>query len=534
MEVVEEINNELENGEETIEVYEQTQINKNENENENQKDEEISRNENKNEKNDNYPQYIIQHTEQMSEIALKIDEKQNIEEISDEDKTKEYNNQIVQVNSFNILDIKPIGDEKKELKIIKIFNKKNKTINDNNNNNNKNKNNNSSKIIQKYKTNINKNEYLSQKPQILTASVSTPNISKIEFKKSNNQLKQENNNINENSEVEIKNTNKSNYQFRSSFYSKKNQQQPLSPPLSKRENHNHNNININRIIKPTISKSIYNSKQNQIPSPSSLNLSYPRTSNSNTMNSNSSNINININKNNNHYDNSLHNDNCFIKQEKRIIQTPKGDTNTIIINNLIYYIRCPNCNYLLNDVTNLPKKYSMKNINSSNICNISNISNSEKDNITERDKRQIEYRREMEEKKRKEKKEREERELKERNERNERLKKQKEENEKKEKLKKEKREKREKYIKNEEGILKRGDFEIYRQNKKEIIIKNKNNENKPRNYYKSDNEYTVFKPAVKYTNLRKNENKPDYLKYHNESKNYGYGNNVGIYESHGT
>ena len=472
MEVVEEINNELENGEETIEVYEHTQINKNENENENQKDEEISRNENKNEKNDNYPQYIIQHTEQMSEIALKIDEKQNIEEISDEDKTKEYNNQIVQVNSFNILDIKPIEDEKKELKIIKIFNKKNKTINDNNNNNNKNKNNNSSKIIQKYKTNINKNEYLSQKPQILTASVSTPNISKIEFKKSNNQLKQENNNINENSEVEIKNTNKSNYQFRSSFYSKKNQQQPLSPPLSKRENHNHNNININRIIKPTISKSIYNSKQNQIPSPSSLNLSYPRTSNSNTMNSNSSNI--------------------------------------------------------------LPKKYSMKNINSSNICNISNISNSEKDNITERDKRQIEYRREMEEKKRKEKKEREERELKERNERNERLKKQKEENEKKEKLKKEKREKREKYIKNEEGILKRGDFEIYRQNKKEIIIKNKNNENKPRNYYKSDNEYTVFKPAVKYTNLRKNENKPDYLKYHNESKNYGYGNNVGIYESHGT
>ena len=213
------------------------------------------------------------------------------------------------------------------------------------------------------------------------------------------------------------------------------------------------------------------------------------------------------------------------------IQTPQYHSNVFIINNLKYYIRCPNCNYLLNAV---PLEKNYVNINSSNA----------KSDRNERDRKQMIYRKEMEEKKNERKKEREER-------------------EKKEKFKKEQKEKqmkeynkkqleREKEIKSQNEIkknidkqknkkdgqeLKRIDFEIYKQNRKEIIMKNKEKDNSKnhRSYNIDLNAATVFKPAIKSPNSGRIVNKLGHSPSYNCNKmtKLILGNNIGIYESHG-
>ena len=125
----------------------------------------------------------------------------------------------------------------------------------------------------------------------------------------------------------------------------------------------------------------------------------------------------------------------YNNNQKMKIQKPQFHVLSFILNNLKYYIRCPNCNYLLNDI------HLGDNDLNINICNDKNDINERNDvkenyERNERDQRQKNYRKEIEERKLKEKKESEERELRERKKREERLKSQIEEREKKRKNKK--------------------------------------------------------------------------------------------------
>ena len=245
------------------------------------------------------------------------------------------------------------------------------------------------------------------------------------------------------------------------------------------------------------------------------------------------------------------------KNKRNNIKTSNNHPTFFRINNLIYYIRCPNCNYLLNDI---PPEFDYGKI----------IYNNRKSKNNERGLKKIEYKKELEERKQKEKKkreekqlkEREEKQLKERKEREERLKKQKEERDKKEKIKylqkiKEEKEKENEIkgqkIKNEKEMprkiqkikkvqniqlfeeLQRSDFEVYKQNKKHIIINNKEygNGRRNRNNFINLKNYTVYKPATKINNILTNVRKPELPRCHDEFKIYGNGNNIGFYESFG-
>ena len=64
----------------------------------------------------------------------------------------------------------------------------------------------------------------------------------------------------------------------------------------------------------------------------------------------------------------------FQDNNKRIIQTPKTDNNSFIVNNLTYYIRCPHCRHVLNEQ---PKQ--IKEINK--IYN--KLENNDKENLDE-------------------------------------------------------------------------------------------------------------------------------------------------------
>ena len=347
----------------------------------------------------------------------------------------------------------------------------------------------------------------------------------------------------------IKSTDKSNYQFHSSYYSKKN-----LPPSSLNKNSNLSTIKLNT------SGSSYLLNKNKSPITSKTSIPHPKTPTQNNYSDifsiNKQQQNLNIikikNKKTNENEKKIESQNSFLSIPNRNIQTPQCPTNVFIINNLKYYIRCPNCNYLLNNITLEKNDLNKKNINV-------------KSDRNKRDIKQIIYKKEMEEKKKKEKKEREERELKERKEREERLKKQKEETEKKEKLKKEQKEKqkieykriqiekeKEREIKrkseeekNKEKLrdkkdgqeLKKNDFEIYKQNKTEFVVGNKDKDmcNNIKNYYIYENGHTVFKPVIKSPNSSRILNKIAFSPSYNSKKikTLILGDNIGIYESHG-
>ena len=209
----------------------------------------------------------------------------------------------------------------------------------------------------------------------------------------------------------------------------------------------------------------------------------------------------------------------FDRYERRNVFTPQNHIQTFNINGLIYYTRCPNCNYVLNNIPNnfqfrqeFPNNYININDefdrnnyipNNSKYNNYNKVSpivhnNSRRHiktepslNQFERDEkllkekkdleeRIIKERKEREEKKLKEKKEREEKKLKERKEMEERIKKQREEREKKIKEEREKREKlkkerKEQQYRETQKILERKEKERQErlQKEKKILQKHK-------------------------------------------------------------
>ena len=411
------------------------------------------------------------------------------------------------------------------------------------------------KDIKKYNNTPNNYTYISipLKPKLSISKIQNTQNSENKSPFNNNMpisfpLNQ-NNNSKESQKTALfstKNTDISNYQFLSSYYSKRNQ----SP--SKINQKQNQYLSTNKLSISSFSFVLDKSNANITPK---IKLSHPKTPTQIKCNDI---LNTNKQQQQIHKQISSRNENEKIKNchtsfnvhLKRNIQTPQYHSNVFIINNLKYYIRCPNCNYLLNAV---PLEKNYVNINCSNA----------KSDRNDRDRKQMIYRKEMEEKKMKEKKEREERELKERKEREERLKKQREEREKKEKFKKEQKEKqmkeynkkqleREKEIKRQNEIkknidkqknkkdgqeLKRIDFEIYKQNRKEIIMKNKEKDNSKnhRSYNIDLNAATVFKPAIKSPNSGRIVNKLGHSPSYNCNKmtKLILGNNIGIYESHG-
>ena len=248
----------------------------------------------------------------------------------------------------------------------------------------------------------------------------------------------------------------------------------------------------------------------------------------------------------------------YEKFERRNIYTPQNHIQTFNINGLIYYSRCPNCNFVLNVI---PNDFQTRNAFQNNFINISDeynnynyvpnntqynnyhkvshITQSNNSNSRyvktepsqnqidreekllkerkERDERIIKEKKEREEKKLRDKKEKEEKKIKERKELEERLKKQreerekkfKEEREKKEKLKKEKKEQQQRDL---QKLIEQKEKERNNRISKEKNIQNQRNQ-RTQNYhieqkkeYKSVTQNTQKTEKIDYNSYRYNRN----------------------------
>ena len=209
----------------------------------------------------------------------------------------------------------------------------------------------------------------------------------------------------------------------------------------------HSSFQARKAAPPKLNSNKYqyqeNTSQNQINAPMNLKNPLPKSSlaPSKVLNQSYSNNTSNLIK---PYETKTSNYNSITceKSMPRNLYTPQTHSHAFIVNGLVYYTRCPNCNYVLNvDPKSIQGSISKPNITQNNQRNYNNY---KKDNYkSETSSNQREERRLREQKEREEKKLREKKDLEERlkRQREERDRKFREEREKKEREKKEQKEK---------------------------------------------------------------------------------------------
>lgn len=324
--------------------------------------------------------------------------------------------------------------------------------------------------------------------------------------------------------------------------------------------------------------------QNPISTPQNINNPLPKSSlaPSKNLNQSYSNNTANLNR---PYESKVSNYNTitYEKNLTRNLYTPQSHSHAFIVNGLVYYTRCPNCNYALNvDPKSIQGSNQKQNIAQNNQRNNKNYKRDSYQsktiesqsslraiktdpNSNQREERRLREQKEREEKKLKEKKDleerlkrqreerdrkfREERERKEREKKEQKEKQQREFQrlmEQKEKERKEKRDKdqQQRNLRNQGNQpAERKEYKYVAQTKNSDYYQNKTitknvieNPNIPKNYYINERGVAVIVPpkSVK-TSVTKivTVNKPVNSIYQNDGRTFGKSNNMGFYQSQG-
>ena len=346
----------------------------------------------------------------------------------------------------------------------------------------------------------------------------------------------------------------------------------------------HSSFQARKAAPPKLNKYQYqdNASQKQISIPQNINNPLPKSSlaPSKNLNQSYSNNTANLNKPKVLNYNAI----TYEKNITRNLYTPQSHSHAFIVNGLVYYTRCPNCNYFLNVdpksiqgsnqkpnivPNNQRNNYKRESYQSRTIESQSRVRTIKTEpNSNQREERRLREQKEREEKKLREKKDLEERLKRQREERDRKFREEKEKKEREKKEQKEKqqrdfqrlmeqkeKERKEKRDKDQQqrNLRSQGNQHNQPNQRKEYkyVVQTKNSEyyqNKtitekvienptiPKNYYINEKGVVVIGPPK---NLRTSitkivtVNKPVNSIYQNDGKSFGKSNNMGFYQSQG-
>ena len=343
----------------------------------------------------------------------------------------------------------------------------------------------------------------------------------------------------------------------------------------------HSSFQGRRAAPPKLNNNKYqyqdNASQKQMSIPQNINNPLPKISlaPSKNLNQSYSNNTANLNKPKALNYNAI----TYEKNFTRNLYTPQSHSHAFIVNGLVYYTRCPNCNYVLNvDPKSIQGSNHKPNIAQNNHRNnykresyqsrtietqsSSRVTKTEP-NSNQREERRLREQKEREEKKLREKKDLEERLKRQREERDRKFREEKEKKEREKKEQKEKqqrdfqrlmeqkeKERKEKRDKDQQQRNLRSQRNQQNQRKEyKYVTQTKNSEyyqNKtitqkvienptiPKNYYINEKGVVVIGPPKNLrTSITKIEtvNKPVNSIYQNDGRSFGKSNNMGFYQS---